>query len=87
MDISRYNFHFILPSIFAAIADAHFVAIDLELSGIPSRHIDRIRHDGDKMGGRASLQQRYEETRKAAEIYQVLQLGITCVGVNEERGR
>ncbi|KAL8941848.1 MAG: hypothetical protein Q9211_001656 [Gyalolechia sp. 1 TL-2023] len=83
MDVTRLLFPGQLPAIIAAIADAHFVSIDLELSGIPSNQTNKPRAHG---GGKPSLQQRYEETKKAAEHYQVLQLGITCVGENINRG-
>ncbi|KAL8832616.1 MAG: hypothetical protein Q9170_004816 [Blastenia crenularia] len=86
MDVTRQTFHNLLPALIAAIADAHFVAIDLELSGIPGQQINRPRPYGEHGGGKPSLQQRYEETKKAAEKYQVLQLGITCVWENRDRG-
>lgn len=86
MDVTRHSFHNQLPALFAAIADAHFVAIDLELSGIPGKQINKPRVDGGYGDGKPSLQQRYEETKKAAETYQVLQLGLTCVGENRDRG-
>lgn len=84
MEVTRNNFQRQLPSLLAAIADAHFVAFDLELSGIPS-------HDNGVMSKRVnkakpSLQQRYDEGKKAAELYQVLQFGITCVREDGERG-
>ena len=81
MDVNRFNFHSLLPSLLAAIADAHFVAFDLELSGISGK-----RQGVARSHGKATLQQRYEEVKKAAEDYQVLQLGITCVGENNDRG-
>ncbi|KAL8935957.1 MAG: hypothetical protein Q9216_005173 [Gyalolechia sp. 2 TL-2023] len=83
MDVTRLLFPGQLPALVAAIADAHFVAIDLELSGIPSHQTEKPRAYG---GGKPSLQQRYEENKRAAEKYQVLQLGITCVGENSNRG-
>lgn len=83
MDVTRRTFPSQLPAIISAIADAHFVAIDLELSGIPTSQANKLRaYDG----GRPSLQERYEENKKAAEKYQILQLGITCVGENLNRG-
>lgn len=84
MDVTRLLFPDQLPAVIAAIADAHFVAIDLELSGIPSHQTNK---PGAHGGGKPSLQQRYEENKKAAEKYQVLQLGITCVGENNNRGK
>lgn len=86
MDVTQQTFHNLLPALIAAIADAHFVTIDLELTGIPSQQINKLRAHGDYRDGKPSLQQRYEETKKAAEQYQVLQLGITCVGENRDRG-
>ena len=88
MDIDTSNFHSRLPSLLRAVANAHFVAIDLELSGIPSHQINKPTPAGDHAarGGKATLQERYEDTKKAAERYQVLQLGITCVEENKDRG-
>ncbi|KAL8990477.1 MAG: hypothetical protein Q9177_000871 [Variospora cf. flavescens] len=86
MDITRHTFPNQLPYLIAAIADAHFVGIDLELSGIPGKQTNRPNPRGNYTDGLPSLQQRYEETKEAAERYQVLQLGITCVGENRDRG-
>lgn len=86
MDVTHRTFHNLLPSLLAAIADAHFIAIDLELSGIPGQQVNKAKAPGSRAGGKPSLQERYEETKAAAEKYQVLQLGITCVGENRNRG-
>ena len=88
MDINIGNFHSRLPSFLQAVSDAHFIAIDLELSGIPGHQINKPRAVGEHAirGGKATLQERYEDTKKAAETYQVLQLGITCVEENRHRG-
>lgn len=77
MDINGNNFRAILPKILEAISRAHFVSFDLELSGIPGRQTGR---------GKQTLQERYADTKKAAERYQILQLGLTCVEENNERG-
>lgn len=82
MDIGPRAFLHQLPTILNAIADAHFVAIDLELSGIPSKKPRAAGEDSRK----PNLQSRYEETKMAAEKYQVLQLGITCVGEDRDKG-
>lgn len=82
MDIGPRNFLNQLPTILNAIAEAHFVAIDLELSGIPTR---KPRAPGEDIV-KPNLQSRYEETKLAAEKYQVLQLGITCVGEDRDKG-
>lgn len=86
MDITFSDFHHQLPSILNAIATAHFVTIDLELSGIPGQQLNRLRGVGEGSSGKPSLQQRYEETKIAAERYQVLQLGITCVDEEKDQG-
>ena len=70
MDVNRTGFDGRLLEILEAISTAHFVSLDLELTGIPTRpYGKRNKH---------TLQQRYEEVKKAAEIFQVLQVGLTC---------
>jgi poly(A)-specific ribonuclease len=86
MDVKPAELQVRLPAILDAIASAHFVALDLELSGIPGGQPNRPKAVGEAPSGKPSLQQRYEETKAAAEKYQVLQLGITCVEENRDRG-
>lgn len=86
MDVSGSNFQSLLPSILDAVATAHFVTIDLELSGIPGQQMNKSRAAGESSSGKPTLQQRYEETKTAAERYQVLQFGITCVDEDKDRG-
>lgn len=86
MDVTGSNFQSLLPSILDAVATAHFVTIDLELSGIPGQQMNKSRVNGEGTSGKPSLQQRYEETKTAAERYQVLQLGLTCVDEDQDRG-
>lgn len=78
MEINRQTFHWQLPVVLQAVADAHFVAIDLELSGIHSKTSYRSKAVPNS-GSRQTLQQRYEEIKEAAEKYQILQIGLTCV--------
>ena len=85
MDVSSYDFQALAPSILDAIANAHFVAIDLELSGIPGHQPNKIKVS-DSSSGKPTLQQRYAESKTAAETYQVLQFGITCVIEDKDRG-
>lgn len=87
MDVTGQNFHTLLPSILGAIADAQFVALDLEFSGISNQQKSRTKAPRQNASGKVSLQSRYEEERNAAERYQVLQIGITCVGESLERGK
>lgn len=85
MDVSPAEFQIRLPSILDAISSAHFVTIDLELSGIPGQQSNRFRVS-EALSKKPPLQQRYEETKVAAEKYQVLQFGITCVEEDRVRG-
>jgi poly(A)-specific ribonuclease len=73
MDINKYNFYPQIIDILTAISRAHFVAVDLELSGVPSK--DSL----STKAGKQTLQERYLETKEAAERYQILQIGLTCV--------
>ena len=86
MDVDRYAFESQLPLILKAIATSRFVTFDFELSGIPGKQIGRARAPGRSEDGKQTLQERYEETKKAAERYQILQLGLTCVEEDLERG-
>lgn len=78
MDISRSRFPLELVNIIQLIADSHFIAFDLEFSGITGR-----RKDGKK----PTLQEVYEEVKDAAEQYQVLQVGLTLVHEDLLTGR
>jgi poly(A)-specific ribonuclease len=83
MDVTRQSFQYQLPLILSAILDSHFVSFDLEFSGIASRKYG----PGDGADrGKQTLQQRYEETKEAAERYQVLQIGLTCASEDVENG-
>ena len=86
MDITQHNFHAKLPFVLEDIANASFVAIDLELSGIPGQQINKPRLDGQGSGGLPTLQERYADVKKAVEKYQVLQLGITCALEDGQNG-
>ena len=74
MEVDNISFYPLLLDILHDLSEAHFVAFDLELSGVPSKG---IRSDDGQ--GRPTLQQRYLETKEAAERYQILQIGLTCV--------
>ena len=85
MDVTGHTFQNQLFSILGAISRSHFVSFDLELSGIPSKQF-KTKPTGRGEDGKQSLQQRYEETKAAAERYHVLQLGLTCVEEDRDRG-
>ncbi|MCJ1283647.1 hypothetical protein MMC26_002978 [Xylographa opegraphella] len=75
-----------------ALASAHFIAIDLELSGIQSKTIHRPKvvengsNEARSTGGKQTLQERYEEAKEAAERYQILQVGLTIVNEDADTG-
>ncbi|KAI5246572.1 CAF1-domain-containing protein [Aureobasidium subglaciale] len=73
MDIDKISFPTRLLDVLEAIAEAHFVSFDLELSGVP------VKGQAKEKPGKPSLQERYLETKRAAEQFQILQIGITCV--------
>ncbi|KFX94431.1 hypothetical protein O988_06301 [Pseudogymnoascus sp. VKM F-3808] len=85
MEVDQQHFwHELLP-ILKAISTASFVTVDVEMSGIstksrysPSGRFNEI--------GKPSLQQQYEDTKEAAERYQVLQIGLTCVEEDRKNG-
>ncbi|KAL9058909.1 MAG: hypothetical protein Q9162_001465 [Coniocarpon cinnabarinum] len=80
MNVERNTFFDHLPTILKRISNAHFIAFDLELSGIPER--GKTQHTG-----RPSLQGRYDELKAAAEKYQILQVGLTVVEEDRENDR
>ena len=86
MDVRPPDFQTRLPYILDAIASAHFITLDLELSGIPGQQLNRPKAVGEALTGKPPLQHRYAETKAAAEKYQVLQFGITCVDEDTDRG-
>ncbi|KAL8728007.1 MAG: hypothetical protein Q9166_005678 [cf. Caloplaca sp. 2 TL-2023] len=86
MDVTRQTFYSSLPSLLETIADAEFVAIDFELSGIPPKGFKDSQASKNRQRGMPALQERYEENKVAAEKYHVMQMGITCVVENIHKG-
>ncbi|KAI7343061.1 CAF1-domain-containing protein, partial [Hortaea werneckii] len=80
MNVDKVSFYPFILDILTDISESRFVAIDLELSGVPTK---QIRHQA----GKPSLQDRYAETKEAAERYQILQIGVTCVKQDVENGK
>ncbi|KAI6914326.1 CAF1-domain-containing protein [Hortaea werneckii] len=80
MNVDKVSFYPFILDILTDISESRFVAIDLELSGVPTK---QIRHQA----GKPSLQDRYAETKEAAERYQILQIGVTCVKQDAENGK
>ena len=83
MDINQDDWPYALKDMLAALSTAHFVSIDLELSGMSTK---TTRPKEESSARKQTLQQRYEELRLAAESYQVLQMGLTVVKEDVERG-
>lgn len=77
MDLTATNFAYYLPWILHELATSCFVALDLEMSGIALFP----KHPGAK-----PLQKHYEDTKAAAEKYQVLQVGLTICHEDKEKG-
>src|ERR1700761_2434721 len=71
MNVDRHNFPSQLLNILESIAEADFIAIDFEFSGVA--------RNNSKNSGRTiqTLQERYVEVKAAASRYQILQVGIT----------
>lgn len=81
MEVNRKDYwrKHLLP-ILQHISKASYVAFDLEFSGIKSTQ----RRTNE--AGKPSLQQLYEENREVAEKFTIVQVGITCVEENLEKG-
>lgn len=75
MEIDRSNYWQRLPSILQAISEADYLSIDLEMSGIASKKPNNT--------SSPSLQQLYEDAKEAAQSYNILQVGLTCISWNE----
>lgn len=70
MEIDDARFPIQCIEIIQEIADSHFVAFDLEFSGVAGR-------TRSSSGGKPTLQELYDAIKGAAEQYQVLQVGLT----------
>lgn len=81
MDIDRFNFWEQLPVILQAICDSRYVAVDLEMSGINADHFSHLEPTSTK----PTLQQEYKRARAAAEMYTILQFGLTCINWDHDR--
>jgi hypothetical protein len=80
MDVDKVSFEPRLLQILEALSTAHFVSIDLEMSGVSSRSAGPSRHN-------QSLQERYSELKEAAERYQILQIGLTIAQQDSTQGK
>ena len=87
MNIIKADWPYALHPMLSALSNAHFVAIDFELSGISHKGTSKVRDDHPSASRKQTLQERYGEVKAAAEKYQILQMGITMVKEDVERGK
>lgn len=89
LDLNKDNFNSRLEGILHSLSIADFVAIDFELSGIPTRlqtSSNGPKTQDTKSSGKHTVQQRYEEMKAAAEKYHILQVGLT-IGAQSQSGK
>jgi poly(A)-specific ribonuclease len=79
MDVSSAMFPSLVLRLLQEVADSHLVTVDFEFSGVAGH-----RPQGS---GKLTLQEYYEDTKEAAEKYQVLQLGLTIVEEDLDQAR
>jgi poly(A)-specific ribonuclease len=77
MEVDSATYPHRLLGLLTHISEADFVSFDLELTGIPSR-LPSKEPGKPRGGGKKTLKDRYEETKTAADRYNILQVGITC---------
>lgn len=78
MEVNRSNFWQKLPFLLQTISEAQFISIDLEMSGIAAKSSEHTLNP--------TLKQVYEDAKKAAQMYNILQVGLTCVSWMEAKG-
>jgi poly(A)-specific ribonuclease len=85
MEVDKSSFNAQLLPILQHIANATYVTFDLEMSGITTRPRHSTNDRSHELG-KPSLQEQYEEVKDAADTYQIVQVGITCVEEDREKG-
>jgi poly(A)-specific ribonuclease len=86
MEVTQSSFYGSLMSILLDIAEAEFVTIDFEFSGI-ARNQFKPFNSGGRSKGRPPVQERYKETKDAASRYQILQFGLTAAKRDLQTGK
>lgn len=79
MEVTDKSFQNYLPWMLYEFSTSCFVSLDLELSGIALS-------SSNQSSKTQSLQERYAESKAAAEKYQVLQIGFTFCHENTQTG-
>jgi poly(A)-specific ribonuclease len=82
MDIQKSQFPQELVGIIRHVSESHFIAFDLEFSGIAVRRKAPPGGKRDKL----TLQEMYTDLKEAAEKYQILQVGLTVVKEDKKTG-
>lgn len=77
MEVDKTAFWGRALEVIEAISTSHFVAFDLELTGIPTK---------ERSGTKMTLEERYLDVKAAAERYQILQIGLTCAEQDLDSG-
>lgn len=77
MEVDKTAFWGRALEVIEAISTSHFVAFDLELTGIPTK---------ERSGTKMTLEERYLDVKAAAERYQILQIGLTCAEQDLDTG-
>ncbi|KAF7596759.1 54S ribosomal protein L17 mitochondrial [Aspergillus hancockii] len=80
MDITHRTFPYFLPRILDDIATCSFVSIDFEFSGIATPPVG-------PNGGTRTLQERYDEVKRSADKYRIVQIGLTVCHEDHESGK
>jgi len=78
MEIDRSNFWRLLPQVLEAISDADYVSFDLEMTGVGFKSGPKILEP--------SAEEIYQQAKEAAQVYQVLQVGLTCLQHDQKSG-
>jgi poly(A)-specific ribonuclease len=71
MEITSKNFWESLPEVLEAMAAATYVSIDVEMTGVYTKNI--------MSPAKPSMDMIYEQAREAAERFQIVQFGLTCI--------
>jgi poly(A)-specific ribonuclease len=71
MDINGSNYWGSLPVVLEAIAKASYVAIDLEMTGVKTKDLST--------SSKPTLEDVYDQAKRAAEKFQIVQFGLTCI--------
>ena len=83
MDVTKAEFPRQIVNIIQHVAESHFIAFDLEFSGVAGRRKVPQGSKRDKL----TLQEMYDDVKEAAEKYQILQVGLTFVKEDQDRGK